>query len=119
MPRMSALILMLAAGMACAGCQTPTSPVADSSPVPVASQPARVATGLQAASADDLVPAKPSAAYPLKKCVVSGETLKSDRLVFTYKGEEVQFCCKDCISDFRKNPEKYLAQVRSARTSVH
>lgn len=60
-------------------------------------------------------------AYPLDTCVVSGEKLgemgppidyihkeagKSDRLV--------RFCCKMCISKFKKDPAKYLKLIDEA-----
>jgi len=60
------------------------------------------------------VPAQASASYPLKVCVVSGEVLAADRLVYSYKGKEVQFCCSDCVNQFKKNPAKYMASVERA-----
>jgi len=60
------------------------------------------------------VPATASATYPLKVCVVSGEALGSDRLVYSFKGQEVQFCCSHCVDDFKKDPAKYMASVERA-----
>ena len=56
----------------------------------------------------------PSANYPLKTCVVSGEDLGDDRLAYKWGDTEVQFCCKDCPAEFEKEPEKYLAKIRAA-----
>jgi YHS domain-containing protein len=55
--------------------------------------------------------------YPLTTCVVSGESLTSmgDPVVYNYKGTTVKFCCEDCIKDFNKDPEKYLAKLNAAR----
>ncbi len=53
----------------------------------------------------------------LTTCPVSGDKIGGDMgkpLVFTYKGQEVKLCCKDCKKDFDKNPEKYIAKIRAA-----
>ena len=54
-------------------------------------------------------------AYPLKVCVVSGEELGSmgKPVVIDHNGTEVRFCCKDCVADFNKEPEKYLAMLKA------
>jgi YHS domain-containing protein len=54
--------------------------------------------------------------YPLKVCVVSGEKLGSmgAPYIHHHEGKEVQFCCKGCIKDFNKEPEKYLAKITAA-----
>ena len=69
------------------------------------------------AKAAELLQISPSADYPLKTCVVSGETLgeMGDPLAFEYDGTEVQFCCAGCIKEFRKDPATYLGKVRSAK----
>jgi YHS domain-containing protein len=44
------------------------------------------------------------------KCPVAGEDI--DPAVTTaYKGKTVAFCCKDCIKDFNKDPEKYMKKI--------
>jgi YHS domain-containing protein len=65
----------------------------------------------------DLKEITPTAGYPLETCVVSGEDLGAmgERSAWSYKGTEVQFCCADCVDEFKKDPEKYLAHVRAAR----
>ena len=56
------------------------------------------------------------AVYPLKTCVVSGEKLGSmgKSFVHTYEGREVQFCCKACLKEFNKDPQKFLKKIDAA-----
>jgi YHS domain-containing protein len=61
--------------------------------------------------ADDAKPKlKP---YPLKTCIISGDKLgeMGDPYVYEYKGREIKFCCKSCVKDFKKDPEKYLKKI--------
>ncbi len=61
--------------------------------------------GLQAAAG-----VKP---YPLKTCLVSGNTLGSmgDPVTKVYDGQEIKFCCKPCVKKFEANQAKYLAKL--------
>lgn len=79
-----------------------------------ASAPPPPAAVQASAPQEDLVPATASAGYPLKECVVTGEELDADRVVMKYKGREVQFCCAQCVHDFKKDPDKYMAKVDAA-----
>lgn len=56
------------------------------------------------------------AGYPLTICVVSGDKLGAmgPAVVENYQGTEVQFCCKDCVKDFQKDPEKYMNRLHEA-----
>jgi len=51
--------------------------------------------------------------YPLKYCLVSGEKIgeMGEPVAITYKGQEIKFCCKDCVKDFKKNPDKFLKKL--------
>lgn len=51
--------------------------------------------------------------YPLKTCLVSGNTLGSmgDPVTKVYAGQEVKFCCKPCVKKFEANQSKYLAKL--------
>lgn len=50
--------------------------------------------------------------YPLQKCLVSGEAYDHDKpYVFAYQGQQVKLCCKDCLKDFKKDPDKYMAKI--------
>jgi hypothetical protein len=54
--------------------------------------------------------------YPLDKCVVLDEPLEAGKTrTFVYKGQEVKVCCKDCVADFHKDPEKYMAKINAAK----
>ncbi len=55
--------------------------------------------------------------YPLKTCVVSGEALDSmgKPYVFVHDGQEIKMCCKNCLKDFNKEPDKYLKQISTEK----
>ena len=36
--------------------------------------------------------------------------------VFTHEGQEIKLCCKDCLKDFKKEPAKYTAKLKTAGT---
>ena len=68
-------------------------------------------------------PAAPAvpADYPLTTCVVSDEKLGSMGKPYVYVHKEegkpdrvVQFCCRGCIKDFKKDPAQYLAKLDAA-----
>ena len=65
--------------------------------------------------AADPVAAKPT--YPLTTCVVSGDQLgeMGKPVVIIYQGTEVQFCCKECVAGFQKDPAKYLAKRKATQ----
>ena len=52
----------------------------------------------------------------LKTCVVSDEKLgeHGKPYVFTHEGQEVKLCCKDCLKDFNKEPDKYMKMINEA-----
>lgn len=63
------------------------------------------------------------AAYPLTNCVVSGDKLEDGDMgppinyVFKQEGKPdrlVRLCCKGCVKDFNKNPEKFLKMIDDA-----
>lgn len=51
--------------------------------------------------------------YTLKTCAVSGEKLggMGDPYVYKYKDREIKFCCKGCLKDFNKDPEKFIKKI--------
>jgi len=57
--------------------------------------------------------------YPLSTCVVSGDKLgqMEPPTILQYQGREVRFCCKDCVKDFQKNPEKYMKRLHDTTPS--
>jgi hypothetical protein len=52
--------------------------------------------------------------YPLDICIVSGDKLGSDAVVFTYQGHEIKTCCPNCIDEFYKDPSGFLAKIEEA-----
>lgn len=65
---------------------------------------------------DETIIKAQSAAYPLKKCVVSGEDLGSmgDAVNFVHEGTLIKLCCDHCVPDVEKDPAKYVAMVKEA-----
>src|SRR5258706_3421496 len=54
--------------------------------------------------------------YPLDKCVVSGEAFEhGEPYTFVHNGQQVKLCCKDCLADFNKDPDKYMAKINAAK----
>jgi YHS domain-containing protein len=50
-------------------------------------------------------PAKPFNKF----CAVEqGDHEIDPKVTYTYKGKVFGFCCKDCIEEFKKDPEKYV-----------
>ena len=58
--------------------------------------------------------------YPMDTCVVSGEKLgeMGKPYVHEYKGREIKFCCKDCLKDFNKDPDKYIKKIEEAEAKA-
>lgn len=63
------------------------------------------------------------ASYPLDACVVSGDKFDGGAMgkqmdyVYRQPGRPdrlVRMCCKDCITDFNKDPAKYLKAIDDA-----
>lgn len=63
-------------------------------------------------AADTPATAKP---YPLKTCVVSGESLDSmgKPYIFQHEGQEIKLCCKSCLKKFQADPAKYLQKLKN------
>jgi YHS domain-containing protein len=51
---------------------------------------------------------------------VSGDKLgeMGDPYVYEYKGREIKFCCKGCLKDFNKEPEKYIKKIEEAEAKA-
>lgn len=90
------------------------------SPPPAAPPETHAAVPAPTPDADIVKDATPTpaqiAAYPLKTCVISDETLGEDGPPYDifYKGRLVRFCCDSCLDDFKKDPAKYLAKIDKA-----
>jgi YHS domain-containing protein len=120
MTRAAALALLSAASLSllAAGCAAPkeAAPASPTGAPPkeAEKESARPAGGGGGEEEVMFVPL--SKDYPLKTCVVSGEDLMEDGhpVAIVYQGIEVQFCCKDCVAKFTKNPAPYLAKLKAA-----
>src|SRR5688572_21097866 len=93
-----------------------------------ASTPARAAQSAadkKAPQSESEIIAKARAAYPLKACVVSDESLGSmgDAVPYVHrvagKPDRVIFmCCEGCIDDFKADPAKYLKKLDDAASKA-
>jgi YHS domain-containing protein len=59
---------------------------------------------------------KPSTTQPSKPvnkwCAVEGKDHEIDpKVTVVYKGKTIGFCCKDCVEEFEKDPEKYIKKM--------
>jgi len=52
--------------------------------------------------------------YPLKTCVVSGEKTGDNPVMYVYNNRLLEFCCKDCVKAFKKDPQKYVSKLDAA-----
>jgi hypothetical protein len=68
------------------------------------------------ALADSDVPKGVPKDYPLKKCVVSDDPLGEHGKVVKVSngGTDVYLCCKDCVKQFNKEPQKFTKMVKEA-----
>lgn len=64
---------------------------------------------------------KQQAAYPLTKCPVSGDAFggsMGEPVNLVIGNRLVKVCCKDCIADVKKNPQKYLQMLDAGKKSA-
>ncbi len=47
-----------------------------------------------------------------KKCAVMQQDDVDPAVTYEYNGKVIGFCCKDCIPDFKKDPEKYMKNLK-------
>lgn len=46
-------------------------------------------------------------------CPVTGEKIdKNSEVTYEYKGKVYSFCCRGCIVEFSKDPEKYIGKLK-------
>ena len=45
-------------------------------------------------------------------CAVERDNEVDPRATIVYEGKVIGFCCKDCINDFRKDPKKYMKDLK-------
>jgi YHS domain-containing protein len=59
---------------------------------------------------------QPAGGQPQTLCPVMGAQVNRGIYV-DYQGQRIYFCCAACIDLFRKNPEKYLQEMKKAGVS--
>jgi YHS domain-containing protein len=47
-----------------------------------------------------------------KMCAVMPEDPVDPDVTTVYNGKVIGFCCKDCVSAFKKDPEKYVKNLK-------
>jgi len=71
---------------------------------------AAVFAGDDKGKTDDKAPST----QPINKfCAVEQENkIDAKGGTYVYKGKTIGFCCPDCIDEFKKDPEKYMAKIK-------
>jgi YHS domain-containing protein len=46
------------------------------------------------------------------KCPVMPQEAVDPKSTLEYKGKLIGFCCQDCIPEFKKDPEKYVKDLK-------
>jgi YHS domain-containing protein len=52
-----------------------------------------------------------------KVCPVSGDPADKDIYV-DYKGKRVYLCCSDCVTEFKKDPDKYMKKLEEQQQAA-
>lgn len=67
-----------------------------------------------AASVTSAPTTQPSASdKPINKyCAVNRDDEIDPKVTTEYKGKTIGFCCEDCIPKFKKDPEKYMKDLK-------
>lgn len=47
-----------------------------------------------------------------KNCPIETDNAIDSKVTAKYKGKTIGFCCADCIKEFNKDPEKYMAKMK-------
>ena len=47
-------------------------------------------------------------------CPISGDKA-SKKVSFVYEGKRYHFCCSNCVKEFKKDPEKYIANMERGK----
>lgn len=45
-------------------------------------------------------------------CAVQPEHAADSRVTTVFEGKLIGFCCEDCIPEFKKDPQKYVAKMK-------
>lgn len=52
-------------------------------------------------------------AAPQTNCPVMANNKTDKKLFVDYQGKRIYFCCRGCVAQFKKNPEKYLKKMEA------
>ena len=63
------------------------------------------------ANAPTTAPTTQSSAPINKNCLVSGDKV-DPAVTIQYKDKTIGFCCDDCPAEFKKDPEKYVKNMK-------
>ena len=47
-----------------------------------------------------------------KMCAIQHEEKIDPKVTYVYDGKTIGFCCADCIPEFKKDPEKYVKELK-------
>ena len=76
-------------------------------------QPAKDATGDQTSDTASTEAWAPPNGAINRFCAVQTENkIDPKGKTYVYNGKTIGFCCPDCIDEFKKNPEKYMATLK-------
>jgi len=45
-------------------------------------------------------------------CAINTSDKVDSTVTTVYKGQVIGFCCQDCIDEFKKDPDKYVAKMK-------
>ncbi|MCQ9205877.1 MAG: TRASH domain-containing protein [Omnitrophica bacterium] len=63
-----------------------------------------------------IIMAAPAIEFGNKICPVSNERLIAGEVIkYEYRGVVYNVCCKMCLKDFKKNPEKYIKKLKAQK----
>jgi YHS domain-containing protein len=57
-------------------------------------------------------PPPPSSQPVNKMCAVETDHEIDPKVTVEYKGKTIGFCCEDCPTEFKKDPEKYVKNLK-------
>ena len=64
-------------------------------------------------AAPTTAPSSQPTTMPINKmCAVMHDDPIDPAVTLVYQGKTIGFCCKDCVADFKKDPEKYMKDLK-------
>lgn len=73
-----------------------------------------VVAGAGPKSNPEAVPSSQPTTKPIfnKNCPITKEPIDPKGKTFVYKDKTIGFCCDSCVADFKKDPEKYMKDLK-------